>query len=344
MNSQLYMATVLPGLETTAIHEMTCKLKEIEMIDMARGQIFFKTALSVDKLFYLRCVDNLYYFIARFPVGRHKSDLRRLEENMAALDLRFVESISPLNGGYFVNASRRGKHSYSRFQAADASMNGIAKICPQWPKGNPAKHSVEFRLDIAEENALFYLRLTEPAFRFRGRNRLFSRAALTPTVAHALVWLSAPEPEDIFIDPCCGSGTILSERRLYPYKKVFGGDIAEEAVVTAQYNLKSISNIQIRQWDAGNLPFDTGYADKIVTNLPFGRQIGSTECLGELYKNILKEFSRVLKENGKAVVLCEDAQLLYQAAQQASLECKELSRLSLKGILPAVFEMYPCGN
>jgi tRNA (guanine6-N2)-methyltransferase len=153
-------------------------------------------------------------------VGPHKEHLIDVEKQIRELDLSFINKERQ---SYMVNASRTGKHTYSRFEAANAAMRGIAKRSPRWPQGTSENHDVEFHLDIQQEAAMFSLRLTDAAFRYRGENRLFSQAALRPTVAHAFVWLSKPEASDVFVDPCCGSGTIVSERLTYPYSRVVGG-------------------------------------------------------------------------------------------------------------------------
>lgn len=241
------MATVLPGLETVAIHEIRCKLTEMKLKNIERGKIFFESYLPVEKLLVLRTIDNLYCFINRFSVGIHKADLLHIENKISKLDLSFIKDFK---GAYVVNASRSGKHTYSRFQAAEAAMRGIARSYPKWIQGNPEYHSIEFRLDLQGEDASFYLRITESTFRFRGNNRMFSLASLRPTIAHGLIWLSVPEQQDIFIDPCCGSGTILSERGFYPFFTINGGDISEEAVRVAQYNLRSQPTVGITQWNA----------------------------------------------------------------------------------------------
>lgn len=101
-------------------------------------------------------------------------------------------------------------------------------------------HEIEFRLDICHEEAILALRLTNAAF-----------------------------------DPFCGSGTIVSERLAYPYSQICGGDLSEEAVASSLDNVGVLNQVKIHRWDARRLPMDAGAVDKIVTNLPFGRQISS---------------------------------------------------------------------
>lgn len=333
MNGIQYMATSLPGLEAVLADEIRRKIADANRITMTRGKVLFASHLPIETLMGVRTADNLYRVIGHFRAGLHRSDLLRLEASCAAADLAFVEGLHSASDTFIVNASRRGKHTFSRFEAADAAMRGLAKQYPHWRKGSPEHHSLEFRLDLDEEQALFSFRLTDSAFRFRGKDRLFSPAALRPTVAHALVWLSSPSAADRFIDPCCGSGSIVGERLAYPAAHIRGGDLSPEAVQVAKASVP----VAIEQWDARHLPLDRSAVNIVVSNVPFGRQIGDRNELDGLYRELLREMSRVLQPGGRAILLAEDGALLSRAAERSFLSCTETLRLSLKGIQPAVY-------
>ncbi|CAH0120956.1 MULTISPECIES: methyltransferase domain-containing protein [unclassified Paenibacillus] len=333
MNGIQYMATSLPGLEEVLANEIRRKIADAHRITMTRGKVLFVSNLPIEQLLSLRTADNLYRVIGQFRAGLHRSGLLNLEASCAAADLSFVERLHSAPDNFIVNASRKGKHTFSRFEAADAAMRGIAKQYPRWRKGSPEYHTFEFRLDLEGEQALFSFRLTDSAFRFRGKDRLFSPAALRPTVAHALVWLSSPAAGDRFIDPCCGSGSIVGERLAYPAASIRGGDLSPEAVQVAKASVPAA----IEQWDARHLPLDRGAVNIVVSNVPFGRQIGDRNELDGLYRELMREMSRVLQPGGRAILLAEDGALLSRAAERYFLSCAETLRLSLKGIQPAVY-------
>jgi hypothetical protein len=66
-------------------------------------------------------------------------------------------------------------------------MEGIKKRYPHRKIDTSKNHDIEFRLDIIDDNALFSIRLTDAIYRFRQKQRSFNKAALLPTVAHAMV-------------------------------------------------------------------------------------------------------------------------------------------------------------
>lgn len=334
-----YMATVLPGLETVLADEIQCKLIDVKRCSTTRGKVMFESQLPYGELIRLRTADNLYRIIGAFPAGLYRTDLLKLEKSISALDLSFIEAARISSDNYIVNASRKGRHTFSRFEAAEAAMRGIEKNYADWRKGTATDHSLEFRLDMEDEHALFSFRLTPPAFRYRGKERSFSSAALRPTIAHALIWLSSPAPSDRFIDPCCGSGTIIIERLAYPYDEVRGGDLSAEAVQAARTNWIEGCLGSVEQWDARQLPLDNSSANVIVSNLPFGRQIGERNELDGLYDDLLTEMSRVLQPGGRCFLLAEDGAPLCRAAERNGLGCSEVTRLSLKGLQPAIYRL-----
>lgn len=166
------------------------------------------------------------------------------------------------------------------------------------------------------------MRLTQPSFRYRG-NRNFSRAALRPTIAHAMVWLSSPKAHNHFIDPCCGSGTILSERTAYPAEEIIGGDLSNQSVKTAEENLKGGLNIDVHVWDARKPPVDAQSMNKVVTNLPFGKQIATDENLFSFNQAVMKEIYRITRPQGIVVVLSESSPQILIDAEKLEFECLE---------------------
>lgn len=336
----LYFATVLPGLETILESEIRVKITEAKGLRIERGKVFFHSSLPVEAFTGLRTADNLYKLIHRFGVGPHKKHLADIQYEIARLDLSFA--VKKRHGGrvrFKVNASRRGHHTYSRFDAAEAAAKGIARQDSRFQEDATGTHEVEFRLDIHHEDSIFAVRLTDASYRYRSKQRRFTAAALRPTVAHALVWASQPQEEDRFIDPCCGSGTILSERLAYPYSRIYGGDLSAEAAQASIENTGFHERLEIRNWDARNLPIDAAAVDKVVTNLPFGRRISAGEHIPKLYGDLLREMKRIVKSDGIILCLTDAGAAVQDAAEKLHFRCSPLATLCLKGVYPTLYRL-----
>lgn len=328
-----YFATVLPGLEDLLIEEIKDRYDKIMITKTERGKVFFTTTLDIDHLKTLRLANNIYLVISELEVGLHRLHLHQLRDQISRIHLRpFLEK----GTYYYVNASRKGSQTYSRFDAAHAAMEGIKKRYPHKRIRMNHKPDVEFRLDIEDRRGLFSLKLTHASYRFRRSDKRFSSASLLPTVAHAMVWLSTPVEEDVFIDPCCGSGTILWERLSYPFTYIGGGDIDHQALLAAKENLMD-TFVEVTHWDARKLAFVDASIDKVVTNLPFGRQISFGRETNEINRAILSEISRVMKIQGKAVILTENWDEILQIATLLQLRLIKAIPLSLKGLRPTIY-------
>lgn len=341
MESSAFLVTMAPGLESVAESEIMSKLGQASMLATFRGRLIFGCAVPLEQVFELRCVDNVYSHVACFTVGPHKIDLQDMRKTISKFDItpafRHLNLDKPLSRcKAIVSASRSGKHTYSRFDAAEAALCALQDSCG-FKRGDTSNHDIAFRLDIIADDALLSVKLTPPSFRFRGQTRGFSTAALRPSVAHALVWLSNPQPDDVFLDPFCGSGTIASERAAYEAKRIIASDLSIDAIAVARLNCPS--QVETHNWDCRNLGLGHGEVTRLVTNPPWGAQIGEVEEIPELYLGFLKDARRVLAADGKIVLLTDQAQAIEDACQKLDWSFRPLRRVSLHGLVPTVYEI-----
>lgn len=161
---------------------------------------------------------------------------------------------------------------------------------------------------LSPQSAIVALRVTEPAFRHRHYQR--APAALSPTVAAALARLAVPTPEDRWLDPCCGGGTLLLERaQMGPYRELLGGDVSAAALEVARANFGDRHKPwSLRVWDARALPLPDASVNRVVSNLPFGVQLPAAGGVGPFVQACLREVARVLEPGGRAVLLWPQSQ------------------------------------
>jgi 23S rRNA G2445 N2-methylase RlmL len=191
----------------------------------------------------------------------------------------------------------------------------------RYPRWTPVSDGgqVEVWANLLGSHLLIGLRLSDRSMRHRFDKRVELPASLRPSMAGAMVYLTEPQPGDIFLDPMCGSGTILLERiHGGPYKEILGGDFDRQRVEATRQNLpqrrkgRKAGRIDVRQWDARDLPLPDGSVHKVATNLPFGKQIGTQQELESLYGAVLAELARVVAPNGRIVLLSSEFELIKQ--------------------------------
>lgn len=98
---------------------------------------------------------------------------------------------------------------------------------------------------------------------------------------------------DTVLDIACGTGYGTFKIAGYTSGKVVGGDIDEGAVESCKERWKK-ENIEFRVLDGTNLSFPDQYFDKVVS---FETIEHTTQ-----YRAMLREFARVLKDTGTAII------------------------------------------
>jgi 23S rRNA G2445 N2-methylase RlmL len=92
---------------------------------------------------------------------------------------------------------------------------------------------------------------------------------------------------------------------------VWGGDIDLTAISAARLNTRAAGvAANINAWDARALPIPDGSVDRIVSNLPWGRQVTINSSLSLFYRNVCAEMRRILAPGGRIALLTNAPQLV----------------------------------
>ncbi|MDD4289823.1 MAG: methyltransferase domain-containing protein [Patescibacteria group bacterium] len=172
---------------------------------------------------------------------------------------------------------------------------------------NKLKPDLEFWISIRSEGCAFFgLRFTKNP----NQEKYLAKGELRPELASILCLLSEPNSDDIFLDPFCGYGSIPIQRiYISKYKTILSYDINNELINNLKSKIKNIQksknikNFFVHNTDALNMKFlSDNYIDKIVTDPPWGF-FEKIDNLDLFYSKMLKEFHRVVKNNGIMVLL-----------------------------------------
>jgi 23S rRNA G2445 N2-methylase RlmL len=144
----------------------------------------------------------------------------------------------------------------------------------------------------------------------------------------ALIRTAQIQPGDTVLDPMCGCGTFLIEAAtMNPHdaNKItyLGVDSSPAQLLNAQANVDAARvKVQLNQGDARRMvDVPSGSIDKIVSCPPFGRQFGSPHEIPDLYDDLLQEWSRVLKHDGRMVLLMDTANVDNMVAAVEKAGC-----------------------
>lgn len=227
-----------------------------------------------------------------------------------------------------VTCNRAGdKHSFSSNEAA-RDFGGAVQEFFQW-KADMTKFDIEVLLNIHKEEVVVGIALTEESLHRRNISH-FGPTTLRSTLCYGMLRLCKPQTSDIILDPMCGTGAIPLEGAI-EFNNAFyvAGDNNDMAVNRTVNNVRhfqkrkaakgSASGLPIDtvRWDLCNLPIRTGSVDIIITDMPFGKRMGSRKKNWDLYPSCLREMARVCTPgSGKAVLLTQDKKCFSKAVSR----------------------------
>jgi SAM-dependent methyltransferase len=142
------------------------------------------------------------------------------------------------------------------------------------------------------------LRVSDLRLRQHGGRAAERPGALRPTLAAAMIRQAGP-PAGLLLDPCCGSGTLLTEAIAAGWN-ADGTDIDPGAVRMARRN---VPQARIGAGDVHHIDRPDASVDACVSNLPFGQRFEVNGDMNTWLRAALGEIARVTRPGGRVVLL-----------------------------------------
>jgi predicted RNA methylase len=310
-------ADVLDGLETFGRVELLDGLRHYVTLQSApnSGVLRFRYTGQLSALLDLRSLLAIY-LVRRFAVPRPRALLGHQHFTGLLDDIAMVRTLAPESAYRTLRLSAAGE---------DSSVMGRLK-------DELAQHT---GLTIAADEGDLLLRLRRSADGkgWEALTRISPRplatrawrvcnrpGALNATLAHAMMRLTAPRPDDLVVNLACGSGTLLIERlALGPVRSILGCDTDSAALECARANLQAAgfgALVRLERWDVADLLLADGSATMICADLPFGQLVGSHRENERLYPRFFAEAARIAAPGGRMVLLTHEVRLLERVAAQ----------------------------
>ena len=321
-----YAITVSAGLENLARQELSERFGDtghLKILERKPQRILFRYTGNPRELLSLRTAEHLFLILKQLPnMTRSRSSLATLSRSLNRFNFTEMFECCRQVGirvrkrmPFRVTSRLSGKRNFRRIDLQRVVEQALVKRGWSPTSGNAA---LDIWAEVHGNDGYISVKISDNDMAQRPYKHAHIPASLKPTLAYSMVRLSRPHPNDVFLDPMCGAGTILLERAFTNrYRYLIGGDLSTDAVDATIENFgRKHQPRQFFHWDARSLPLQTDTVDKIVCNLPFGETIGNLSQVTHLYRHCLKEYARVLKPKGRMVLLTSQSTLLEDELQQ----------------------------
>lgn len=332
----LFASTFVSGASDIVRSALHSALPDVEITRLDDGIVLYRTEAGIEMVQALRFFQNTFLVLALLDI---------------TLDDPIVPVIKALRAteGWEQEIARIVGKRKKRWRAIASVQNEPTAIPALWkqkleklmsavPFLEPGSADADLTFWVLarrEEFGLFGLRLTQ-----RDDRRLV-KGELRPELAHLLCLLSGPAPTDVFLDPFAGSGAIPAERAAaFPYARILAGDHDAALAARLRQRFARIPRVQTGSWDARALEgIADASVDAIVTDPPWGK-FENIADLPTLYRTMIAAFRRVLKPNGRLVVLAPRDETLERAAH-GSFRILETHDVLVSGQKSRIFLLHP---
>ncbi|EHR77546.1 DNA methyltransferase [Thermococcus litoralis DSM 5473] len=227
--------------------------------------------------------------------------LKRIKEFVSSLPIeRFVK----VSESFAVRPFRKGEHKITSVEIARTVGEAIFERLSRFgsPRVNLDHPAVIFRAELVGEVFFLGIDTTGDSSLHKRPWRVYNHPAhLKASIANALIELVEPDGRS-FIDPFCGSGTILIELALRGYEgRIIGLEKYRKHIRGAEMNALAagvLDRIEFIHGDATKLSQYVESVDFAVSNLPYGLKIGRKSMIPRLYMAFFGELSKVLEKRG----------------------------------------------
>ncbi|KAH9395755.1 THUMP domain-containing protein 3 [Tyrophagus putrescentiae] len=335
-----YDATVVTGLEKLAIRECIDKLSLEADPSFSLGHVSLVTRDRYDKLGKLLSVENIYVSLYKSPGNANlrlvNATVDRLNELLptvleecnwrqglevwmgaSGFDRCSLETMldrkpeeeegAGVKPSFRVSCNRSGHHKFTSPEVC-RTFGSLLFDAFHWPV-SMKQFDFEVLLTV-KDNALGVSICLSKESLFKRLIVNYGVTSLHGTIAFNMAQLANVQPGDIVCDPLCGSGVIPVETaHSWPQTFLLACDNYPVAIEKTLDNVRAngMHKSTILWWDSTRMPLKDGSVDVFITDLPFGKRLGSKEINKTLYPALFAEMSRCLRPStGRMVLLTTD--------------------------------------
>ena len=311
-----FIAFVTKGLENISRDEIAETFPNVSFMQVTNKYIIFTgESVSIKNLIQLKTVDDIHILLW---YKRNSSNLsidyivNSISKGELFFALKLVKKIRSVGETFSVTTSKFKNERINTENLKEIIAKKITNLTDM--KYTPFDHSnFDLRLHIELDNIIFSCKISKNSLYVRFYRECEREGSLKATIGASMCRIAACKTGSSIVDNFCGTGTILCEAKmqgLIPY----GGDIDSDSVICAQKNLEHVfpeGKKNIHTLDAKKSFWPSKFFDCAISNYPWGKQI-HLDHASELYSKSISEYSRILKDDGRLVLLGVDNEIIVK--------------------------------
>lgn len=243
-------------------------------------------------------------------------DIRKNLKEIKARSFKFIG----------INGNQPCKLDYRNLSRLENEMQKILGI-----KVSRDKHDLDF-VFLKRNNGIMYF-LLKLSYN-RKTEKDLEKGTLRPEVSYLLSSLADIKETDIILDPFAGSGSILKEIiKHYKYNMIFASELDEEKYNKLKKEFKGNNkNFFIKNIDALNMEFfKDNFIDIVITDPPWNVYDHKDKNYTDFYFKMLQKLIRIVKQDGKIIVLMGNELEFETALSKTSLKLEDKLSVLING-------------
>jgi 23S rRNA G2445 N2-methylase RlmL len=332
-------AEIVEGLDTFAAAE----LRSVRGVDKISPRyprpdaVTFSFSGQCERLFRLRTIQAVNR-VLNFSVPRPKALLGDQHFKQLVTGIREVIALHPADAFRTLGIAAAGAQSsvMQRIRSELAQALNLQSV------EDKSDLLVRIRPALEGDGWQCLVRLTPRPLATRSWRVRNYAAALNATVAHVMALLTEPRADDMYVNLCSGSGSLLVERLALGMTGTgMGVECDPHVQMLAMENLAAAGHrcsSHLLTADVRTIPFPDSVANAITADLPFGQASGSHEENIALYPLILKEAARIALPNARFVTITHEVQLFERLlADHTYWQLEQSLMITLRGLHPRIY-------
>lgn len=211
-------------------------------------------------------------------------------------------------------------------------------------------HNSKLHLDRLSPTTEIWYSIRREGFAFCGQliskreftEKNLNKGELRPEIAYLICCYADLNQDDVVAEPFCGYGSIPVQLiKKFRFQKLFASDIDKDkiSINMQKKQLKDNPQIELSVNDAFVLPqiIDRS-VDVVITDPPWG-YFEQIDDIYEFYKKMFTSFKRILKENGRMIILSARKDEIEKAALEMNVQILSSLHTLVNGKKASLYKM-----